>query len=76
MVLRPGKSGIISHTMYFTSEVRADEEYRADTKAVSQKELDLAQTLIHSLAAPVRAGKVSRHLSRESGSHAGQQGAG
>ncbi len=52
VVLRPGKSGIISHTMYFTSEMRADEEYRADTRAVSQKELDLAQTLIHSLAAP------------------------
>jgi DNA end-binding protein Ku len=52
VVLRPGKLGIISHTMYFTSEVRADEEYRADTKAVTPKELDLAQTLIHSLAAP------------------------
>jgi DNA end-binding protein Ku len=52
VVLRPGKTGIISHTMYFTSEVRADEEYRADTKLVTPKELDLAQTLIHSLAAP------------------------
>ncbi|MGI9075348.1 MAG: Ku protein [Bryobacteraceae bacterium] len=52
VVLRPGKTGIISHTMYFTSEVRADEEYRADTKVVTPKELDLAQTLIHSLAAP------------------------
>jgi DNA end-binding protein Ku len=50
--LRPGKTGIISHTMYFTSEVRADEEYRADTKMVTPKELDLAQTLIHSLTAP------------------------
>jgi DNA end-binding protein Ku len=52
VVLRPGKTGIISHTMYFTSEVRADEEYRADTKLVTPKELDLAQMLIHSLAAP------------------------
>jgi DNA end-binding protein Ku len=52
VVLRPGKSGIISHTMYFTSEVRADEEHRADTRSVNPKELDLAQTLIHSLAAP------------------------
>jgi DNA end-binding protein Ku len=52
VVLRPGKMGIISHTMYFTSEVRADEEYRADTKMVTPKELDLAQTLIHSLTAP------------------------
>jgi DNA end-binding protein Ku len=52
VVLRPGKTGIISHTMYFTSEVRADEEYRADTRLVTPKELELAQTLIHSLAAP------------------------
>ncbi len=52
VVLRPGKSGMLAHTMFFTSEVRADEEYRADTKMVNQKELDLAQTLIRSLAAP------------------------
>ncbi|MGI8961583.1 MAG: Ku protein [Bryobacteraceae bacterium] len=51
VALRPGKTGIISHTMYFTSEVRADEEYRADTSMVAPKELALAQTLIHSLAA-------------------------
>jgi DNA end-binding protein Ku len=52
VALRPGKKGIISHTMYFTSEVRAEEEYHADTNMVTPKELDLAQTLIHSLAAP------------------------
>jgi DNA end-binding protein Ku len=52
VVLRPGKLGIIAHTMFFTSEVRAEEEYRADTTGVVPKELDLAQTLIHSLAAP------------------------
>jgi DNA end-binding protein Ku len=52
VVLRPGKTGIIAHTMFFASEVRAEEEYRADTSAVVPKELDLAQTLIHSLAAP------------------------
>lgn len=52
VVLRPGRTGIISHTMYFTSEVRGDEEYRAEIKSVTPKELDLAQTLIHSLAAP------------------------
>jgi DNA end-binding protein Ku len=52
VVLRPGKLGMIAHTMFFASEVRADEEYRADTSGVVPKELDLAQTLIHSLAAP------------------------
>ncbi|HTU46740.1 MAG TPA: Ku protein [Bryobacteraceae bacterium] len=57
VVLRPGNTGILAHTMYFTSEVRADEEYRADTSVVAAKELDLAQTLIHSLAAPFEPAK-------------------
>jgi len=52
VVLRPGKTGIVAHTMFYSSEVRADEEYRADTSGVTGKELKLAETLIHSLAAP------------------------
>ncbi|MBV9157520.1 MAG: Ku protein [Acidobacteriaceae bacterium] len=52
VVLRSGKSGMLAHTMFFTSEVRAEEEYRADPSLVKEKELDLAQTLIRSLAAP------------------------
>ncbi len=52
VVLRTGKTGLLAHTMYFASEVRADEEYRADVGEVSKKELELAQMLIHSLAAP------------------------
>jgi DNA end-binding protein Ku len=52
VVLRPGKKGMLVHTMFFTNEVRADEEYVANTKAVAEKELTLAETLIQSLAAP------------------------
>ncbi len=52
VVLRPGKKGMLAHTMFFASEVRADEEYHADTSVVAERELDLAQTLIRSLAAP------------------------
>jgi DNA end-binding protein Ku len=52
VVLRPGRKGILGHTMFYESEVRADEEYRADTAAISEKELKLAETLIHSLAGP------------------------
>ncbi len=51
VVVRPGKKGLLAHTMFFASEVRADEEFRADIDDVSKKELELAQTLIHSLAA-------------------------
>jgi DNA end-binding protein Ku len=57
VVLRPGRTGIIAHTMFYSTEVRADEEYRADASAVTQKELDLAQMLIHSLAAPFEPAK-------------------
>lgn len=52
VVVRPGKTGLLAHTMFFASEVRANEEYRADITSVTSKELDLAQALIHSLAAP------------------------
>jgi DNA end-binding protein Ku len=52
VVLRPGKHGLLAHTMFFANEVRADDEYHADLSAVSDKELKLAETLIHSLAAP------------------------
>jgi DNA end-binding protein Ku len=57
VVLRPGKTGMLAHTMFFATEVRSDEEHRADTKAVSEKELTLAQTLIDSLTAPFEPGK-------------------
>lgn len=57
VVLRPGKTGLLAHTMFFTSEVRADEEYHADVNVVAAKELDLAETLIRSLAAPFEPGK-------------------
>jgi DNA end-binding protein Ku len=52
VVLRPGKKGVLAHTLFYSSEVRGDEEYRADTKLPSGKELELAETLIRSLAAP------------------------
>jgi DNA end-binding protein Ku len=52
VLLRPGKAGMLAHTMFFRTEVRSNEEHRADTKAVSEKELNLACTLIDSLAGP------------------------
>jgi DNA end-binding protein Ku len=57
VIVRPGGKGLIAHTMFFSSEVRADQEYAAETESVSQKELDLAQTLINSLAAAFDPGK-------------------
>jgi DNA end-binding protein Ku len=51
VILRPGKKGLITHTMFFASEVRSEEEHAADTSSLKPKELELAQTLIGSLAA-------------------------
>jgi DNA end-binding protein Ku len=50
-IVRPGKRGLIAHTMFFESEVRAEEEFRADPVLVNQKELDLAKSLVKGLAA-------------------------
>jgi DNA end-binding protein Ku len=38
--------------MYYADEVRKVEEFRTDTNLIKDKELDLARTLIESLAAP------------------------
>ncbi len=51
VVLRPGKYGMLMHTMYYADEVRRTEEFRTDTTIVKDKEMDLAMTLINTLAA-------------------------
>jgi DNA end-binding protein Ku len=57
VLLRPGKAGMLAHTMFFSTEVRSNEEYRADRNAVSEKELNLARALIDSLAGPFEPSK-------------------
>ena len=49
-ILRPGPAGLLAHTMYFASEVRSDQEVRADTSLVTPKEVALAKTLVSALA--------------------------
>lgn len=50
VVLRPAKRGIVTHTMYYVDEIRQVDEFRTDTSTVKDKELELAKTLIDSLA--------------------------
>ncbi|HLJ47655.1 MAG TPA: Ku protein [Bryobacteraceae bacterium] len=57
MILRPGRNGIISHTMFYSDEVRTIEEFRTDKSLVTPKELGLAKTLIEALAAPFEPAK-------------------
>jgi DNA end-binding protein Ku len=49
VLVRSGKSGLIAHTMYFNTEVRADQEYRTDPELVNPKELELANKLVSAL---------------------------
>ena len=51
VILRPGRRGILLHTMYYEDEVRKVEEFRTDTSMVKDKELELAMTLVNSLQA-------------------------
>jgi len=49
-IIRPGERGILMHTMYYTNEVRKDQEFTADLALVAPRELDLAIKLIGALA--------------------------
>jgi DNA end-binding protein Ku len=50
VVLRPGKHGILLHTMFYQDEVRATDEFRTDTSVVQDKELLMAKSLVMALA--------------------------
>jgi DNA end-binding protein Ku len=50
VVVRPGSTGMILHTMYFADEVRKADEHRTDTSSVDEKHLKLAKMLIDTLA--------------------------
>jgi DNA end-binding protein Ku len=50
VILRPGKNGVLMHTMYYSHEIRKVDEFRTDLSLVKEKELALAQSLIEALA--------------------------
>lgn len=51
VILRPGKNGVLMHTMYFSHEIRKVDEFRTDVSLVKEKELALATNLLEALAA-------------------------
>ena len=57
VVIRPGRTGMILHTLFYEDEIRRDDEYRPDTSQINPKELDLARKLIEALAAPFDSSK-------------------
>jgi DNA end-binding protein Ku len=52
VIIRPGSSGMVAHTMFYPDEVRRDQEYRADTSPLVARELDLAKRLIETMVVP------------------------
>lgn len=57
VVVRAARTGIVLHTMFYDSEIRRDDEYRADTSGVNDRELNLALMLVEGLAAPFEPAK-------------------
>jgi DNA end-binding protein Ku len=51
VIFRPGNHGLLMHTMYYSHEIRKVEEFRTDTSLAKDKEVELAQMLVESLAA-------------------------
>ncbi len=59
VILRPGKKGLMLHTMYYQDEVRASDEFRTDGSIVKEPEVAMARQLIEALAVPFEPGKYS-----------------
>lgn len=52
VIIRPQKTGLTLHTMFYTNEIRAAETGSGDKVEVKEQERALAEQLIKSLAAP------------------------
>lgn len=51
VVLRPGRFGMVLHTMYYQDEVRALDEFRTDTSNAKEIEIRMATQLVEGLSA-------------------------
>lgn len=52
VIVRPGRTGLLAHTMFYENEVRREEEFRTIPDEVTPRELELASRFIEALAAP------------------------
>jgi DNA end-binding protein Ku len=50
VLLRPSTRGLILHTLYYLEEVRATNEFRADTSQITEPQMKMARTLIEAMA--------------------------
>jgi DNA end-binding protein Ku len=52
VIIRPGKYGMLAHTMFYTDEIRFENEFRTDVQSVGAKEFELAKIFLEALQAP------------------------
>lgn len=52
VIVRPGKRGMLAHTMFYVDEIRFENEFQADTESVGTKELELARAFLQAIEAP------------------------
>jgi DNA end-binding protein Ku len=57
IVVRPGRTGLLAHTLFYENEVRGEQEFLTDPSLASRREIDLAAQLIRSLAGKFEPGK-------------------
>jgi len=51
VLLRPGRFGLLLHTLFYADEVRALDEFRTEAEWMTPRELELAGLLVQALAA-------------------------
>jgi DNA end-binding protein Ku len=62
VILRPGKKGILLHTMYYADEIRQVDEFRTDTDLVKPNELKYHDTYRDNLMAMIEAKKEGQKV--------------
>lgn len=50
VIVRAGRTGLIAHTIYYTGEIRGENEFRTNEQLVSAKELELASAFVQALS--------------------------
>jgi DNA end-binding protein Ku len=52
VIVRAGQHGMLAHTMFYTDEIRFENEYRTDLDSVGAKEAEMAENFLQALEAP------------------------
>ena len=61
-VIRPGKRGLILHTLFYVNEVHAEEEYRTAVDVAKPQEIEMAKAFVGALASPFEAARLKDTL--------------